>query len=1024
MPEQDNNKESMPTANLNNDYVNDTVGEVGGQEDYEGEAGGQQGFGNRNNSAFAAGYNLGNAALGLGNKKSKNGSKKDDKDKKNGNGTPDSKDKNSDNNQSNTPSEDNNQKPNEKSNTSPNASNNNNNKPNTGNKENASPNAKGNTPAKQNNSGKRTPPGKGGLNPKKGQGLKNNRFGGIASKLMKGGSGKGKEGDDNSSENRKPLIPLPLGGTLKTRVAIVGGGIVIIIVILFFIAIFVPMTAVVSTMSLCENTDLGEGGIYSGSGDVTEFMCGMTRPYKGTQVNSKYGWRICPFHGREIHSGVDIQVSMGEPVYAVQSGIVIRTDTSSGYGHDVVIDHGGGIFTRYAHNSKLLVGKDDRVRQGQQIAEAGSTGNSTGPHGHFEIMKTTASSIFSGYQDINAYFVHHSSFKANCGSSWGGNTENSNTEDDNTEEDYDESKEESSTDDSNEYTYTSNSNTAISEECCDITNSSSTSSNTEEYCPGGIVVTGRDAGTYDLDEYVERVVTCENGGAAPEALRALAIAARTYALNATDNCKDTIANDTTAQVMSTATCTKASDKVKKALQDVTGSVMLYNGKYFSAQYSSFYGSCSGDTCTSTLKKVPSNETATFTMPHSYLTTGVKAGHENGLSQNGSNYMATEQGKTYDEILDFFYADGIEITNSTSGNTCVLGKNSFNGKIWPYYQIDYPNDKYGTYGTIASHGCGTTAMAMVVSSFYNEEHDPKELTKYACDNKFCTDAGTSWAYFPAAAKNYGFESKTTTDKNEVLVALNRGDSLVIALMQGSDTFNYSSGGHFILLSGGDGSNVVVHDPASKEKSGKQYDFEEKIASNATRYWIFIAPESDQVDTGTSDIVQKIFTSAEKYANLLEKNNFKYGSGGGSYTKALNRTNRVANCSDYTTWILKDVGLLNNSNYVWINNRGVIKGSGIKGNKKFKIIMQNGEGRQYIKDVVASGKMKPGDIVGWWDDEWPHIMIYKGKKGSTYYFYWLGTTTHKSNGIFQASKIINHAASGTYKRKISAIIRPIG
>ena len=376
------------------------------------------------------------------------------------------------------------------------------------------------------------------------------------------------------------------------------------------------------------------------------------------------------------------------------------------------------------------------------------------------------------------------------------------------------------------------------DQCCTTTNISTSSGN---YCPNGITVTGSNAGTYDLDDYVEKVVTAENGGAHPEALKALAIAARTYAINRTNNCEDTIPNSTAAQVMAY----EASEKVKSALQSVKGSVMLYNGNIFSAQYSSFWGDCNGDSCTSTFKKTPSDESATYTIPRSYVT--IAHGHEYGLSQNGSNYMATEEGKTFDEILKFFYADGIEITGVSGGNSCSLGGNGTykNGKIWDYNQANYDNPYCG--GTITSHGCGPTAMAMVVSTMLNEEHDPPELAEAS---SVC--APDSHSYFTEAASKYGLSATTTKDHNEVMTALNRGDSLVIAnvsnaTVDGIDNF-WTSGGHYIVLAGHDGRNVWVQDPhkgadnRGNVKGDGVYDFDKYIVPAVEYGYIIITNHS--------------------------------------------------------------------------------------------------------------------------------------------------------------------------------------
>jgi murein DD-endopeptidase MepM/ murein hydrolase activator NlpD len=108
-------------------------------------------------------------------------------------------------------------------------------------------------------------------------------------------------------------------------------------------------------------------------------------PVRGT-VTSGFGWRISPFSGgREMHPGVDIAVATGTPVVAAADGTVIISGPYGGYGNLVEIDHGNGIKTLYGHNSQLVVQVGQHVKKGQVISYSGSTGESTGPHVHYEI---------------------------------------------------------------------------------------------------------------------------------------------------------------------------------------------------------------------------------------------------------------------------------------------------------------------------------------------------------------------------------------------------------------------------------------------------------------------------------------------------------------------------------------------------------------------------------------------------------------------------------------------------------------
>lgn len=125
----------------------------------------------------------------------------------------------------------------------------------------------------------------------------------------------------------------------------------------------------------------GDSGVMvSGSG-------AMIWPLAGT-VTSEFGWRIHPITGAQrFHSGVDIGGDYGQSIHAAQSGTVEYAGWISGYGNAVIINHGGGITTLYGHNQSLAVSEGQSVSQGQTIAYCGSTGNSTGPHCHFEVRQ-------------------------------------------------------------------------------------------------------------------------------------------------------------------------------------------------------------------------------------------------------------------------------------------------------------------------------------------------------------------------------------------------------------------------------------------------------------------------------------------------------------------------------------------------------------------------------------------------------------------------------------------------------------
>jgi murein DD-endopeptidase MepM/ murein hydrolase activator NlpD len=112
------------------------------------------------------------------------------------------------------------------------------------------------------------------------------------------------------------------------------------------------------------------------------------RPVEDGWLSSRYGKRNDPFTGKqEFHKGVDFAGKKGAEVVVVGDGVVTWAGERSGYGNLIEVSHGDGYVTRYGHNQKHLVKVGDTVRKGQQIALMGSTGRSTGPHVHFEVMR-------------------------------------------------------------------------------------------------------------------------------------------------------------------------------------------------------------------------------------------------------------------------------------------------------------------------------------------------------------------------------------------------------------------------------------------------------------------------------------------------------------------------------------------------------------------------------------------------------------------------------------------------------------
>lgn len=115
-------------------------------------------------------------------------------------------------------------------------------------------------------------------------------------------------------------------------------------------------------------------------------MVPNSKPVDGP-VGSGFGFRSDPFSGRAaLHTGLDFPAEIGTPVLAAAGGVVRLTETHPEYGHLVELDHGNGLVTRYAHNSKLLVKGGDLIKRGQIVALVGTSGRSTGAHLHFEVL--------------------------------------------------------------------------------------------------------------------------------------------------------------------------------------------------------------------------------------------------------------------------------------------------------------------------------------------------------------------------------------------------------------------------------------------------------------------------------------------------------------------------------------------------------------------------------------------------------------------------------------------------------------
>lgn len=167
-----------------------------------------------------------------------------------------------------------------------------------------------------------------------------------------------------------------------------------------------------------------------------------------------------------------------------------------------------------------------------------------------------------------------------------------------------------------------------------------------------------------------------------------------------------------------------------------------------------------------------------------------------------------------------------------------------GEFVNYYQTDYPNVAYSNYGTIKSHGCGPTSLAMVLTYLLDEEITPIETTKAAEVGGYTSSNGTYHSYFGAMADKYGVECEQIDGATREQIATNLNEDKTIILLTvgrggngGQAQGTFTSGGHFIVVRGIDeNGQAIIADPASRNKTDQTWDLN-VLARESTRMWSY-------------------------------------------------------------------------------------------------------------------------------------------------------------------------------------------
>lgn len=374
-----------------------------------------------------------------------------------------------------------------------------------------------------------------------------------------------------------------------------------------------------------------------------------------------------------------------------------------------------------------------------------------------------------------------------------------------------------------------------------------------------------DGTTIPLEDYVAGVINAEIGCDSRyiEASKAQAIAIRSFLLNTkADSSSCSVQNGQNYQAYRKVDVNSSNGQIcMEIINSTAGMVVSRNGEVAHTQYQSYparnwqtedssgwhvqFQRFSNDESTRWTWNGPSRSYVLDNSPGYNTDMGAYNSHNWGMSQTIAKYLAYKENYTYDKIIELFYnepivrlTDGvydadIKYVNSNFGNVVYWNQGDF--KKYYFSADPYNSNPYG--GTIQSHGCGPTSVAIIVSSFLNKSISPIETTAEVCKLGGCDSGGS---YNEVLAKTmrevYGLNVKMTDNDQEVIDALGTNKALVITLVR---TGTFTAGdGHYIVLTGVNSNRQVsVADPGSRANTEKKwFSFNTVIEERKAKYII--------------------------------------------------------------------------------------------------------------------------------------------------------------------------------------------